>query len=66
MLYEIKCYMESKTYDKCWIQVEANSPEEALALVKANPEDYDMIDSKCIDISENEFVDEDQWEVSLC
>jgi hypothetical protein len=58
--------MESKTYDKCWIQVEANSPEEALALVKANPEDYDMIDSKCIDISENEFVDEDQWEVSLC
>lgn len=66
MLYEIKCYMESKTYDKCWIQVEAGSPEEALALAKANPEDYDMIDSKCVDISENEFVDEDQWEVTPC
>lgn len=64
MLYEIKCYMESTSYDKCWIQVEADSPEEALKKAKENPESCDFIDSKCVDISNNVFVDFDEWEIT--
>jgi hypothetical protein len=63
MKYEIKCYKTYTTYDKCWIEVEAQSPEEALKLFKVDPYGYDMLDSKCIDIYNSEFVYEDNWEV---
>lgn len=61
--YEIKAYQKYVGYDKCWISVEANSPEEALALFKADPDSYDIIDSKMIDIEDHEWTDEDEWEV---
>lgn len=64
MLYEIKAYKQSVTYDKCWIEIEASSPEEALTLVKENPSEYQIIDSKCVDMSEDEFVDMDEWEIT--
>jgi hypothetical protein len=64
MIYEIKAYQQYITYDKCWIEVEASSPEEALALVKKDPEAYDILDSKCVDISNTTWEDLDEWKVT--
>lgn len=62
-IYEIKAYMQSTSYDKCWITIEADSPEEALRLAKEDPEKCEYLDGKTIDIQSNDFVDQDEWEI---
>jgi hypothetical protein len=63
MKYTVKAYRTYTMYDKCWIDVEASSPEEALALVKADPDAYDFEDSKTIDIKDGSWEDQNEWEV---
>lgn len=63
-LYEIKAYRETRDYEKCWIQIEADSPEEALKKAKDSPDECEYIDSKCIDVIDGEWVDQSEWEVT--
>ena len=64
MKFEIKCFHVSTIYDKVWATIEANSKEEALKIAKENPENLQWEDSKCLDITDGEWVDMDSWEVT--
>lgn len=61
--YTVIAYREYTCYDKVYLGVEANSPEEALKLARAKPDDQDYNDSKTLDIGGGEWQDEDDWEV---
>lgn len=61
MKYTVKGYQRYTGYDKVYFSVEADSPEEALRLVKANPEEY-YVDADGIDCEDFEYIDEDEWE----
>jgi hypothetical protein len=61
MRYEIIGYMQNVTYEKCWLEVEADSEEHALDLAKEGKADF--IGSKCIDVSSEEYCDFDEWKV---
>lgn len=62
MRYSVVGYQRYTCYDKCYFSVEADSPEEALFLVKEEPSDYFMV-SVCMDTEDYEWLDEDDWEV---
>lgn len=62
-VYELKVFHQSTIYDKVWATIEADSPEEALALAKEYPDTLDWQDSKCLDVTDGEWVDMDSWEV---
>lgn len=62
MKYEVKGYQRYTSYDKVYFSVEADSPEEALKLVKENPEEYYM-DAKGTDCEDFEYIDKEDWEV---
>jgi len=53
--------MQNVTYEKCWLEVEADSEEHALDLAKEGKADF--IGSKCIDVSSEEYCDFDEWKV---
>lgn len=61
--YEIKACREIVEYEKCWIKIEANSPEEALKFAKEHPDECEYMDGKTLDIVYGEWKDEDTWEV---
>ena len=60
--YTVKGYYEYSCYDKIYIEVEADSKEEALALAKNTPDMFDK-NYKTIDIGDGEYMDFDEWEV---
>ena len=62
MKYIVKGLYEYTSTDKVYIEVEADSKEEALELAKLQPEHYE-IDYKNIDISGGKFIAEDEWVV---
>lgn len=65
--FSVTGYKVYTTYEKIYFsKVEANSPEEALELIKKNPEDFDIDDTKCLDIENAEFTDQDDWEAKEC
>lgn len=49
-------------YEKVYFEVDASSPEDALALVKSNPDAY-VTDTKSTDCADSEFIDIEEWEV---
>ena len=59
--YEIKAYREVITYEKCWIEIEAETEEKALAFAKKNPDECEYIDGKTMDINDGEWVEQNQW-----
>ena len=58
--YEVEAYYERKVYEKVWLTVEAESKDEAVALIKEGEGDW--MDSKELD-SEGEWVDDGTWEI---
>lgn len=62
MRYEIIAYRRYIGYDKVYLSVEADSPEEAMQIVREAPEEYEE-DSKLLDISNSEYVAFSDWEV---
>ncbi len=56
---EIKVYHESVTIDKAWLEVYAEDLKDAINEVKQG--NYEWLDSKQIDTSDNKFIDEDEW-----
>ena len=62
MKYEIKGFGTYSCYEKIWFQVEADTEEEAMALVKEDPSQY-QTDSKSIDVYDSEYQDLDQWTI---
>jgi hypothetical protein len=60
--YTIKGFKRYTAYEKVWIQVEAESEEEALRIAKENPEEYE-VDSKILDCVDEEYIDKDEWEI---
>ncbi len=62
MKYIVKGLYEYTSTDKVYIEVEADSKEEALELAKLHPEYYE-IDYKNIGIRGGEFIAEDEWVV---
>lgn len=65
MTYEVLGYQTYVSWDKVYFSVEADSPEEALEIVKLNPEEY-YVDAKGINCEDFEFVNEEDWEVWEC
>jgi len=61
--YEVTAYQKYVGYDKVYIRVRADSPEEALSLVKEDPDNFGAIDSKGVGCDEFEWIDQEDWEV---
>ena len=60
--YTVKGYYEYSCFDKVYIEVEAESAEDALLMAKNTPDMFEK-DYKNIDIGEGEFINFDEWEV---
>ena len=59
MRYEVKVYEKYTGYDKTWLEVEANSEEEAKEKILEGH--YDYIDSKNINVEDRELIEDNEW-----
>ena len=59
--FEIKVYHKSTTIDKVWLEVIAESKEDAIKAIEDG--DYEWIDSKNVDVFDGEFTEKDEWEI---
>ena len=61
-MIELKVRHKSTTIDIVWVEVNADSKEEAIKLIMAG--NYDWLDSSPLDTIDGEFIDVDEWEVT--